>query len=282
MSLGDVWVIERRRAGVVARLREAWQRRTLIRYFGMRLLYRQSAHSWLGPAWILLRPLGPIVLGTAIFGGLLRAPSHGLPYFLFYLVGTLAWSLFETGVTAATRSLEVNRRIVSRIYFPRLVLPVAGMMPALTEAAIHAALLVLAVIYYRLATGRLYVELSPRLAAGVLALAAIAIFALAVGLCTSLFQARSRDTRYALRYVMRFWFFVTPVIYPMDTVGPRWRWLVSLNPLAPLIEAFRWGVLGVGTPDPGALVLALVMIAGTVVGGLMFFDWAETNAIDRM
>lgn len=278
----ETWVIEPRRAGPLARLREAWAARLLIQHFGLRLLHRHSERSLIGPAWILVGPLVPVLLGTAIFGGLLRAPSHGLPYFFFYLVGTLAWSLFETGLTWVTRSLEVNRRIITRIYFPRLVLPVSGLVPALVEAAVYALLIVIAGLYYRVGTGRLYVELSPRLGVAVLALAVIAVFSLAVGLWTSVFQARSRDMRHALRYGMRFWFFVTPVIYPMDTVAPRWRWLASLNPLGPLVETFRWGLLGVGAPDPAYLILSLVLVAATLVGGLVFFDWAEADAIDRM
>jgi homopolymeric O-antigen transport system permease protein len=275
----EPWVIEPRRAGVVARVVELWRRRSLVGYFGMRMLHRQTAKSWLGPAWIVVRPLVPVVLGTLVFGGLLRAPSHGVPYFLFFLIGTLVWSLFESGAIAATRSLEMNRRIVTRIYFPRLVLPVAGMLPALVEAGVYAILAVLAVVYYRVATGRLYAEPSMRLAVAALALAAVAACALALGLITAVLQARSRDTRHALRYVMRFWFFATPVIYPMDTAG-RWQWLLSLNPLAPLVEAFRWSILGVGHPDLGHFVLALGMVTAGMIGALVFFDRAEAHAID--
>jgi len=241
--------------------------------------YKRTVLSWL---WLFIRPLGPILIGTLIFGRLLNVPSDNVPYFLFFLAGTASWHLFENSLLWATRSLERNRRFMTKLYFPRIILPVASIVPALIEFLIYLGLILGAVVYYLSAEGKLYLVLRFQLLLAPAAAALIVVFALALGLWTSVLQAQARDVRFTLRYVMRFWLYLTPVIYPLSSIPPRWHWLVSLNPMAPLVETFKWGMLGVGQFKPYFLVTAVAVICSTLASGLWFFDRAQASAIDRL
>jgi lipopolysaccharide transport system permease protein len=278
----DTWVIEPRRAGVGARLAELYAYRHLWRYFAAEALRRRYARTVLGRTWLLIRPLVPVLLGTLVFGNLLRAPSDGLPYFLFFLCGTAVWSLFELSVLWVTRSLEMHRRLLRSMYFPRILLPAASVAPALVEALVYGALLAATAGYYWLGTGRLYIVIRPRLLGALVAAALAVLLALGLGLWTSVLEVHGRDVRFTLRYVLRFWFYFTPVIYPLSFIPEAWRWLAHLNPMTPVVETFRWSLLGSGRLDLGALGIALAILGATLVSGLWLFSRAEAVAIDRL
>jgi lipopolysaccharide transport system permease protein len=280
----DMWVIEPRQHSWFARLRELWAYRYLWWFFAsatITSLYRRSALGWL---WLLLRVMGPIGLNALVFGDLLNQGEkvHGPPYFLFFLCGMAAWMLFERSLFFITRSVEQNRRLVTRVYFPRLILPVAAVAPGLVYVAILLVVLLMTVVFFHHRDGVWYVSLHPRLLVSLAAIALSLLFAIAVGLWTSVLQARYRDVRYALRYVMPFWFLLTPVIYPLATIADRYRWFVAINPMAPIVEAFKWGTLhdGVFPAVPAALSLALVVL--TMVTGMWFFNREESASIDKL
>lgn len=279
-ALPDEWVIEPRSIGLFRSCQEVWRYRRMVRFFAARAVEKLYRRTVLGRAWILIRPLFPVVVGTVIFGELLNAPSDDVPYFLFLLVSSAVWGLFSGSVMWATRSLELNRKILKRLYVPRLILPVAMVAPALLEFAIYLGLIVAAAAYYA-AQGHLYVAGGPRLLAALGAAAASLLLALGVGLWTSVLGALARDVRFTLSYVLSFWLYLTPVIYPLSAVPERWRWLCALNPMASLVETFRWGVLGIGGPDPRALGMAAIVLVAVVTAGLWFFVRAEAAAIDR-
>ena len=278
-----MWVIEPRQHGVFARLRELWSYRYLWWYFAsatVTSLYRGSALGWL---WLLLRVVAPIGINAIVFGDMLsQSEKVQIPYFLFFLCGIVTWTVFERSLFYITRSVERNRRLVTRVYFPRLILPVSAVAPGLVYLAVLIIILAVTVVVFHQRDGLWYVTMSPRLLVSVGAVVASLFFAIAVGLWTAVLQARYRDVRYALRYITPVWFLLTPVVYPMSEISSRYSWLVALNPMAPIVEAFKWGTLGQGAfPQvPAAMSLGLVVI--TMVTGLWFFNREEAASVDKL
>lgn len=278
----DMWIVEPRRNGPVDQVRELWRYRYLWWYFASTTMADQYRRSALGWFWLLMRVVGPIGLSSAIFGGVLDVPSGSVPYFLFFLCGIATWMLFERSLMFVTRSLERNRKIITKVYFPRLILPVAAMSPALLYLAVLVIAIVAAAVYFYRRDGIWYITLQPRLIAAVAMIVLSLVFAIAVGLWTSVLQARYRDIRYGLRYVLPFGLYLTPIIYPADHVPEQWRWLVMLNPMAPIVETFKWATLGEGTVSAAGLVTSLTLIAATMVSGLWFFTREEAASVDKL
>jgi lipopolysaccharide transport system permease protein len=278
----DEWLIEPRQDGVVERVRELWRYRYLWWYFAADTLMSQFKRSKLGWLWLLGRVAGPVGLNAVIFGGVLGVESGGPPYFLFFLCGTTTWVLFERSLFFVTRSLERNRKLVTKVYFPRLILPLAAVAPGLLYLIILLLVTIGTAIYYFRQEGTWYITLRPELLASVAAILLSLVFTVAVGLWTSVLQARYRDVRYGLRYVMPFWMYFTPIIYPATIIPERWRWLVAINPMAPVVELYKWGTLGQGHVTAAGITTALAVIALTMVSGIWFFSREEAASIDKL
>jgi len=276
------WTIEPRAQGFRAGAAEFWRYRRLVRYFAVQVLQRTYRRTVLGWAWVLLRPLLTVVVSATVFGGVVGIEVASRPYFLFVLVGTSCWSLFENSLTWATRSLELNRRLLERQYFPRVLLPVSSTSPALVEFGIYLALLAASLAVYSVTRGELYLAPGPRLLGAVVAVVLCIGLAVAVGLWTSVLASRARDVRFVLGYGLRLWFFVTPVIYPLDSVPADWRWAAELNPMTAIVELFRWSTIGVGQVSPGALFAAFAATVVVGAAGLVFFARVASDAIDEM
>jgi lipopolysaccharide transport system permease protein len=275
-----VWVIQPRREGLPARLRDVWRYRRLLRFFAAKSIQKLYRRTVLGWAWIFIRPLFPLVVNTLIFGGMLRVGSHGVPYFVFLVTGISVWELFAASVTWGTRSLELNRGFMSRIYVPRLIMPVASMAPAYVHFAITLAVLVGAVIYYKVTTDVVY--LTPaNLGWALLAVGLTAFLALGISLWTSVPALQARDIRFTLNYVLGFWVFLTPVLYPIR-IPERYAWAISLNPMAAFVNTFKYGVLGIDVLNLRDLGIAVAMSVVVFATGLWFFSRAEGDAADKV
>lgn len=276
----DAWEISPRPATVAESLAAAWQYRRLLGFFAARALEKRYAKTVLGRLWLLIRPLFPVVVGAVVFGELLGVGSEGRPYFLFFLVGTTLWNLFEGSLVWATRSLELNRKFLRRLYVPRLLLPVATTVPAILDLGIRLGLIALATIYFVLVEGTV-VAPPERLPLALVPLALAYLLAVGVAAFTSVMGAAVRDVRFALAYVLNLVMFLSPVVYPLDQVPDGYRWITALNPLTGPLEAFRFCVLDTRPPGVGSLVYATA-VAGALLGfGLRFFVRAEVAALDR-
>lgn len=276
------WIIEARRSGLFARLRELNKFRYLLPFFFGRALRRTYARTLLGWGWVVVRPVVPILLFTLVFGSVIGIPSGDVPYLLHFLVGMTAWSLFESSTMWATRSIEINRKIVSQIYFPRLILPISTVGPAVVEACVHIVLMAVAAVYYLVAHGTAYVIVSHRLLGSVIALFGCMLLAISIGLWTSVLGSTVRDVRFTMRYVLTLWFFATPVLYPSSLVPPRWQWILIVNPVVPLVDAMRWSLLGAAQPNATAILTSVLLTVALLAGGLWFFGWREAVAADRI
>jgi lipopolysaccharide transport system permease protein len=278
----DLWLIEPRQHGVVDRVRELWRYRYLWWYFAsdaLKAMYRRTKLGWL---WLVVRVTAPVGITALIFGGLLGVSSNGPPYFLFFSCGMTTWILFERSLLVVTRSLERNRKLITKVYFPRLILPLSSVAPGLLYLAILLIVIVITVLYYRRQDGLWYITLRPELLVAVAAVLLTLVFTVSVGLWTSVLQARYPDVRQGIRYFMPFWMYFTPIIYPVTLVPEPYRWLMALNPMATIVEGFKWGTLGYGHLNATSITISLTMTALTMVSGVWFFNREEAASVDKL
>jgi lipopolysaccharide transport system permease protein len=257
------------------RLGEVWQYRELLYFFvwrDVKIRYKQTA---IGVVWVVLQPVLNMLVFTLFFGRLAKLPSDGLPYPVFYFAALVPWTYFASALQMTTNVVVDNQRLVTKVYFPRLILPISTALSGLVDFAIGFAILVFFTFSY---------GIKPTLAALWLpVLLLLAVFAaLGVGLWLSALNALYRDVRYVIPFVIQFWMFASPVAYPSSLVPPRWRWLYGLNPMAGVIDGFRWAITGRGQA-PGLLLLASCAIVAVVAfGGLFFFNRMESSVADRV
>lgn len=275
-------VIGPRRPGAANAATELWRSRRLIGWFGKRFLEKRYQRTWLGWWWLPLRPTLDVVARAFVFGSILSVPSEGVPYLLFFLIGMSAWNLFEESVYWSARALEINRRVLRRAYVPRLTMLVGSLAIGTIEYLIYLIMAALAVTYYLLADGTTYLDLGTNTLATVAGLALIVLLAQSLGLWLSVLGAQARDVRFGLRYFTGFWFFLTPVIYPLDAVPENLRWLAAINPVTAPVEMVKYGILGTGGVPTGALAVTVGFIVVVATAGIAFFRRSEAAAVDAM
>lgn len=276
------WTIEPVRPGVLSSAREMWEYRRLFQFFSIEAIKGLYEGTGLGIFWLFARPLLPILISTFIFGGLMGAQSDGLPYFLFNLTTTSVWMLFERSLLWATRSLDMQSSMLKKLYFPRLLVPISAVAPAVAYFGIYLALIVAAALYYLIKEHHWYLTFGPGWLVSFAAAFLSVMMAVAVGLFTSVWMARYRDVRFGIRYVSRFWFYLTPVLYPMSQVPPKLHWVIYLNPMAPIVETFKWGILGVGQFPVLPLLVSLLMMLVVGSVGVWYFMRNVAATVDDM
>jgi len=269
------WQIAPPRGWFDLNLREMWDSRELLYFFvwrDLKVRYKQTA---IGVAWVVIQPLLAMLVFTLFFGRLAKMPSEGLPYPVFYYTALLPWMYFATALTNATSTIVDHQRVITKVYFPRMILPFSAVLSGLVDFAIGFILLIGMMLYYH------QVPTVATLLLPLFMLLTIAT-ALAMGLWLSAVNAIYRDVRYVVPFLVQFWLFASPVAYPSTLVPVRWRWLYGLNPMAGVIEGFRWALTGHGQA-PGVLVL---VSAGTVlvllVGGVIYFQKMEGTIADMV
>lgn len=279
----DQWIIEPRGAGLAGRLVEVWRARSLIPFFAHRSAEQIVSRTALGVLWLVLRPAVPAAVMIVVFGFFanLRA-GVTIPYVVFFLYGMTAWSAFEGCLTWGTRSLFRNRPLLTKIYFPRMLVPLAGTFPGVIEFAVHAGFLVLALAGFYIFRGELYITFGWGLVVAGAALLLSFLLALGVSLFTSLWDYSARDTRYTLQIGLRFLLYLCPVIYPQSNIPEHYRTAYFLNPLAGVIESFRAAMLGDMEAVPiGALAYSACFIVAVLFAGILYFFTTESAWIDR-
>lgn len=265
--------IDARRGWLALDLPELWAYRELLYFFVWRDIKVRYKQTVIGAAWAILQPVMTMLVFSLFFGKLAKIPSQGLPYPIFYYCALLPWMYFSTAMQAATNVVVEQQRVITKVYFPRVVLPISSVLSGLLDFAISFLVFVAMMIYYRIAPTRAVIWLP--------VFTLLAVFtALGVGLWLSALNALYRDVRYVLPFLVQFWMFASPVAYPSSLVPAKWRWLYGLNPMAGVIEGFRWALTGHGQP-PGALLAASSAAVGLlVVGGLIYYHAVEGKIAD--
>lgn len=263
-------------------LREVWQYRDLLMLFVKRNITTQYKQTVLGPLWYLIQPLMTTVMYMVVFGGIAKISTDGLPQPLFYLAGISFWQYFNDCLTKTSNTFLDNASIFGKVYFPRLIAPLANVTSNLVRFAIQFGLFFCVYLYYQLFTDitihtNWYALLVPVL---VMMLAGLA---LGFGIFFSSLTTKYRDLQLLLGFFVHLWMYATPVIYPLSTVtNPKLRFIMELNPLTGILEAFKYGVLGVGQFSWGMLLYAFVFMVVLLVFGIMVFNKVQRSFMDTI
>ena len=261
------------RRGISLDLGDLWRYRELLYFLTWRdikVRYKQTA---LGVAWALLQPLLTTVLFTLIFGYFLELPSGGVPYPVFTLTALLPWQLFAYALNHSSQSLVEDRNLITKIYFPRLIIPFSSVSAGLLDFAIGLIFLLVMMLVYRVPLTWQVLALPGLVAYAVLA-------ALSVGLWLSALNVQYRDVRYTLPFLTQFWMYATPIAYSAAIIPEGWRWLACLNPMTGVVEGFRWALLGIPSPLGGLLWISVVVVIVLLVSGLYYFKRMEERFAD--
>lgn len=233
--------IEPHRSWVPLNLRALWSSRELLHFLMWRDIKVRYKQTVLGATWAVIQPLITMIIFTFFFGKLARMPTEGVPSPIFFYTAVLLWTFFSNGVTNGANSLIGNSNLITKIYFPRLIIPAAAVGAGLLDFAIASVLLIGLLVYYGFVVTWSYLMLLPLILLTTL-------LALGFGIWFSALNVKYRDVRYALPFVIQVWFFISPIIYPSSLVPEEWRWLTALNPVAGIIESFRASLFGRGLP----------------------------------
>ena len=227
----------------------------------------------IGAAWAVIQPFFTMVVFSLFFGMLAKIPSEGLPYPVFYYSALLPWTYFAGALQNATNTVVEHQRVITKVYFPRLLLPLSAVLSGLADFGIAFAILVLMMLYYGIVPTAATLWLPAFLLLAVLT-------ALGAGLWLSALNAMYRDVRYAVPFLIQFWMFASPVAYPSSLVPEGWRWLYGLNPMAGVIEGFRWALTGQGQPPGPLLAASAAAVLLLLAGGALYFRRVEGTIAD--
>jgi lipopolysaccharide transport system permease protein len=258
---------------VPLRLGEVWEYRELLYFLAWRDIKVRYKQTLLGVAWAVIQPLLTMVVFSIFFGRLARMPSDGLPYPLFAYCALLPWQLFAFTLSESSTSVVSNQRLVTKVYFPRLIIPLAAIGSGLMDFAISFCFLLVLIGVFGVVPGMSLLALPAFVLLAV-------VTALGFGLWLSALNVRYRDVRYTIPFLIQIWLFATPVAYPVSIVPEAWRPFYGLNPMVGVVEGFRWALLGGrSSPDVTVAVSATVAVA-VLTSGLFYFRSTEATFAD--
>ncbi len=264
-----VTVIEPARGWVPLKLSELWEYREVLYYLVWRDIKVRYRQTIIGAAWAIIQPLMTMVVFSVFLGKLAKVPSDGAPYPLFAFAALVPWSFFSTGLTQSANSLVASGHLITKVYFPRLLVPLARVLSGLPDIALSFVVLLVMVAAY----GELH------LTASLLWLPFLALLALltafGIGLWLSALNVQYRDVQHAVPFLVQIWMFATPIAYPSSLLHEPWRTVYGLNPLVGVVEGFRWALLGSGRPPGFPLVVSAVAALVLLVSGAFFFRRVE-------
>jgi lipopolysaccharide transport system permease protein len=272
-TLAHTVVIEPVKGAVPLNLRELWEYRDLIWFFLARDIkgrYRQMA---LGPLWLVMGPLLNMILYSIMFGQVAKLPSEGVPYPLFIYSALLPWTLFASALTAASNSLLGYRDLIAKVYFPRLSIPIVGVLAAVVDFAVSFVILLVMMMVYGFWPGAGFWCLP-------FSLLLAGMTGLAVGLWWASWIVHYRDLATVLSYLVRVWMFASPVVYASSFVPEHWRFFYRFNPMTNVIESFRYGLLGVGQYSGTLMLLSFCVVTLLLIGGAYHFRKTERSIVD--
>lgn len=273
--LGQWTVIRPQRRWLWNNLRDVWEYRELLVFLlwrDVRGNYRQMA---LGPLWMVIRPIMSMLVFTVVFGGLMKTPNDGVPYPLFFYSGLLPWSFFNTALHSVAASLTANMHLISKVYFPRLVIPLAAALAALVDFVISFVVLAALMVWYRYPP-------TPAVLLLPLYVLLATVTALGAGLWVAALSVKYRDVAFGMNYATQALMYLSPVVYASSAVPERFRTLYQTNPMAQVIDGFRWSLMGAGQPHFETLAVSAGLAVVLLVGGIAHFQRAERTVVDLL
>lgn len=261
-------------------LKEIWKYRDLIILFVKRDITTAYKQTILGPVWIVINPLLSTVVFTVIFGVIAGIPTDGVPQFLFYLSGNILWGFFSSCLNRGSGTFLGNARLFGKVYFPRLVMPISGIIYNLINFLLQTVVFVILVIVYSLIGANvhpnIFILFTPLLVLHT------ALLGTAIGLIISSITTKYRDLNVLVSFGVSLLMYITPVVYPISKVPENFRWLMLLNPVAPIVETYRYAFLGCGSFPWPYLLISLAVTIILLIWGVLVFNKVEKNFIDTV
>jgi homopolymeric O-antigen transport system permease protein len=254
---------------------DLWHYRELLGVLVWRDIKVRYKQTFVGVAWAILQPFLTMVVFTLVFGKFARFPSEGLPYPIFVYSGLLPWTYFSASLTLSSTSVVTNRNLVTKVYFPRVMLPLSSLLVPAVDFALAFSVLVGMMFWYSMPLG-----VTALLAPLFLALAAVT--SLGIGLFLAALNVRYRDVPYAIPFLIQIWLWLSPVAYSINALPERWQWVLSLDPVTAVINGFRWSLLGTPAPSAGQIALSSGAALAFVLVGLAYFRASEPKFADAI
>jgi len=266
-------IIQPGRNWAALNLAELWEYRELVYLMVWRELKVRYKQTMLGVAWAIVQPFFTMIVFSVVFGRLAGLPSDGLPYPVFSFAALLPWQLFSLALNESSNSVVTNQRLLTKIYFPRLLLPISAVAVALSDFAISFVFLLGLMAYYGVA---------PSIAMATIPLwtALAVVSALGIGLWLAALNVRYRDIRYTLPFLTQIWLYATPIAYSSSLIPERWRPIYALNPMVGVVEGFRWALLGSGSLPGTMLMVSTGAVLAILISGLYYFRTTERTFAD--
>ena len=268
-------IVRRTKGWSALNLLDLWNYRELIFFLIWRDIAVRYKQTVLGVTWAIIQPLSTTVVFSIFFGQLAKVPSEGLPYPIFAYCALLPWQLFSYSLAESSNSLVANQNLITKVYFPRLVIPIAATLAGVLDSAIAIVMLLPMMAFY---------QIIPTSAVWTLPLFVLLtiVTSLGVGLWLSALNVRYRDIRYTLPFLTQVWLFATPIAYPSSLVPAQWRALYGLNPMVGVVDGFRWALVGMDRPPGPMLLVSIVVALGLLVSGLCYFRQMERTFADTV
>jgi lipopolysaccharide transport system permease protein len=256
-------------------IRELWEYRELLYFFVWRDLKVRYKQTILGGLWVILQPLMPMIVFSVFFGLLVKVPSDNIPYPVFAYTALLPWQLFAYSFFVSSESLVANQGLITKVYFPRLFVPLSVLLGGLIDFLISFPLLAGMIYYYG-------IELTWTALCVPIFILLTLLTALAMGLWSSALNVQYRDVHYIINFSIQFLMFATPIFYPASIVPENWRPLYWLNPMVGVVEGFRWALLGEGQPFPPYIFISVPIVIFLLISGLLYFNRVEKTFADYL
>lgn len=274
LNLEEITVeIEPRRSWFSLELKELWQYRELLFFLTWRDIKVRYKQTVLGVAWAILQPFLTMVIFSVIFGSLAKLPSEGIPYPIFTYTALLPWQLFAFALTSASNSLVMSQSLITKVYFPRLIIPLASVLTGVVDFCFAFIVLLGMMVYYKIPMTWRVLTLPAFILLAI-------ISALAVGLWLAALNVKYRDVRQMVPFLARFWEYATPIAYSATLIPAKWQLIYGLNPMTGVVEGFRWALLGKAGGVGSLVIISLVIVVLLLAGGLIYFRRMEDEFAD--
>jgi lipopolysaccharide transport system permease protein len=266
-------VIEPPKGWFSLNLKEVWAYRELLGLFARRDVSVRYKQSFVGIGWAVIQPIMTMLIFTIVFGRFAKLPSEGIPYPVFTYCALLPWNYFARSLGDSSDSLVASSNLITKVYFPRLILPFSKVLAGLIDFAIAFIILLLMMLWYRIVPtiGLVLLPLFMLIAM---------ISALGVGLWLTALNVKYRDVKFIMPFLTQFWLYASPVAYSITIVPPKWQWIYSLNPMVGVVEGFRWALLGKAPPNVEMMLISFACVLVLLVSGLFYFKKMEQTFAD--